>query len=102
MVLEAQKGVALLASTCYHELMAQDIAHRLTCTEDRMAFNDMQLSELKEILGVDSFNTRISDELDFHEIGVWQLVEALSRAERIGYSRGRRETIEQVHSTGVG
>lgn len=41
----------------------------------------------REVLGIDTLETRKSDSLDFHDISVWGLREALTTA----YLMGRRE-----------
>ena len=41
----------------------------------------------KEVLGIETLETRKSDRLDFHEVAVWEMREALALA----YQMGRRE-----------
>lgn len=38
----------------------------------------------QEVLGVETLETRMSDSLDFHEVSVWGLEEALKRAYEAG------------------
>ena len=38
----------------------------------------------KEVLGVNSLETQMSDELDFHDLSVWSIKEALVRAVKEG------------------
>ena len=42
-----------------------------------------------EILKVDTLETLMSDELDFHTISVWRLRSALEAAYRAGYSEAK-------------
>lgn len=55
----------------------------------------MTLEELKrnkkllQILSVDTLTTRHSDELDFHELSVHQLVDAIELAYEEGYKHGQ-------------
>jgi hypothetical protein len=41
----------------------------------------------KQTLGIETLETRNSDDLDFHEISVWQLKEALEKAYKAGQSK---------------
>lgn len=51
--------------------------------------------ELLNILGVDTLQTRNSDELDFHELSVHQLVDAIEYAYEQGYDTGKDAGIRQ-------
>lgn len=43
----------------------------------------------KEILDIETLETRNSDSLDFHEVAVWQIREALAAAFEAGRNAGR-------------
>ena len=45
----------------------------------------------KEVLGIDTLEEQKSDELDFHEVSVWCLKEALEKA----YAAGAQSTRNQ-------
>jgi len=50
-----------------------------------MADTNKIMAEIaREQLGIDTLETRNSDQLDFHEVGVWQVREALMKAYRAG------------------
>lgn len=54
----------------------------------------------KHMLGIDTLVTRNSDDLDFHEIAVWQVKAALEEAYRLGYIAGQQEARKIVkHAT---
>lgn len=42
----------------------------------------------REVFSVDTLITRNSDSLDFHDVPVWAMREALKRAYRLGYRQG--------------
>jgi hypothetical protein len=44
--------------------------------------------ELKKILDLDTLETRNSDSLDFHDLAIWQIKEALETA----YNAGKKES----------
>lgn len=66
----------------------------------------MTLEELKrnkkllQILSVDTLTTRHSDELDFHELSVHQLVDAIELAYEEGYENGRESGKEDGYGQG--
>jgi flagellar biosynthesis/type III secretory pathway protein FliH len=66
----------------------------------------MSLEELKkdkrllQILSVDTLETRQSDQLDFHELSVHQLVDAIEYAYEDGYENGRESGKEDGYFTG--
>lgn len=45
--------------------------------------------ELLQILSVDTLQSRQSDSLDFHEVSVHQLVDAIEFAYETGFARGK-------------
>jgi hypothetical protein len=61
----------------------------------------MTLEELKrnkkllQILSVDTLETRHSDDLDFHELSVHQLVDAIEVAYEEGFNKGKAAGIKQ-------
>jgi hypothetical protein len=50
-----------------------------------------QKRELCKILGIETLKERKMDSLDFNEIGVWTLEQALQRAYDMGRAEGRVE-----------
>lgn len=46
----------------------------------------------KTKLGIDTLETRHSDSLDFHDLAVWSLREALEAAYHAGIEQGRKAT----------
>lgn len=66
----------------------------------------MTLEELKknkkllQILSVDTLTTRHSDELDFHELSVHQIVDAIELAYEEGYDNGRESGREDGYHDG--
>ena len=46
----------------------------------------------KTKLGIDTLETRHSDSLDFHDLAVWSLREALEAAYQAGIEQGRKAT----------
>lgn len=44
----------------------------------------------KDCLGIETLKQRWSDELDFHEVSVWGVEEALKRAYELGQKETRR------------
>jgi hypothetical protein len=46
--------------------------------------NEKQIAELVRILGVETLETRGRDSLDFEEVAVWRIKEALERAFEFG------------------
>lgn len=46
----------------------------------------------KECLDIETIKRRWSDELDFHEVSVWSIEEALKRAYKLGYDKGLLNT----------
>lgn len=50
---------------------------------------DEELNRIgREVFNVDTLITRNSDRLDFHDVPVWAMREALKRAYRLGYRQG--------------
>lgn len=47
-------------------------------------------------LGIRSLETRHSDSLDFHEVAVWSIVDALEAAYKDGYEAGRESASPKV------
>jgi len=46
----------------------------------------------RRVLNLDTLETRKSDSLDFHELSVWQIKEALEAAFKAGYDAGRDDS----------
>jgi hypothetical protein len=57
-------------------------ASTTTCDRDRML-----AAIAREVLGIRTLETRNSDRLDFHEVTIWSLKEALRRAYSAGYEQ---------------
>ena len=56
-------------------------------TKRTQAYKDATVNEIAQrILGIDTLQTRKSDSLDFHEVAVWNIKEALEAA----FEAGRR------------
>jgi hypothetical protein len=53
--------------------------------------NEVLLTIAKQVLGFETLETRNSDQLDFHDVAVWQIREALEQA----YAAGARATAKQ-------
>ncbi len=50
-------------------------------------------------LGIDTLQTRHADRLDFHDVAVWRLREALEAAFNAGVEQGRQATpSEKTHA----
>lgn len=49
-----------------------------------------QIAQTK--LGIETLDTRHSDSLDFHDLAVWSLREALEAAYQAGIEQGRKAT----------
>ncbi|WP_276681457.1 DUF6900 domain-containing protein [Thalassolituus oleivorans] len=50
--------------------------------------NNRELENIaRTVLGLDTLETRNSDELDFHEMSVWQVKKALEAAYKAGQSK---------------
>ena len=45
----------------------------------------------KEYLHMETLETRNSDRLDFHEVSVWCMKEAMERAYQAGYKAGKKK-----------
>lgn len=45
----------------------------------------------EHLVGVETLEQRFSDSLDFHEVSVWSLEEALKAAYELGLKEGRKE-----------
>ena len=52
----------------------------------------------QQTLHIDTLETQNSDELDFHEVGVWQIKQALLQA----YRAGKRDGSEQGFKEAAG
>jgi len=52
--------------------------------------------KLLQILSVDTLKTQHSDELDFHELSVHQLVDAIEYAYEQGYNSGQMLMLESI------
>lgn len=46
---------------------------------------------VKNILNIDTLETRNSDSLDFHEVSVWQLKEALQSSYLLGLKQSKEK-----------
>ncbi|MAX27607.1 MAG: hypothetical protein CMJ19_24180 [Phycisphaeraceae bacterium] len=54
-------------------------------TKRTQAYKDATVNEIAQrILGIDTLQTRKSDSLDFHEVAVWNIKEALEAAFEAG------------------
>lgn len=54
-------------------------------TKRTQTYKDATVNEIAQrILGIDTLETRKSDSLDFHEVAVWTLTEALEAAFEAG------------------
>lgn len=51
-------------------------------------FSKEEKKKLLEILQLETFEVRNRDILDFHDLAVWQIVEALEFAYNLGYVTG--------------
>jgi hypothetical protein len=45
----------------------------------------------KDVLGIETLETRNSDSLDFYDLAVWRIAEALALAYQAGIEKGRSE-----------
>jgi hypothetical protein len=45
----------------------------------------------KDVLGIETLETRNSDSLDFHDLAVWKIREALAAAYAAGMINGRKD-----------
>ena len=53
---------------------------------------DKAIEEIaKELLSIDTLETRLSDSMDFHDCAVWQIKKALEEAWCCGYNIARTE-----------
>jgi len=66
--------------------MHHEKGNTMTTTRDNV-LNDIA----RETLGLETLETRKSDSLDFHDLAVWSIKEALQRA----YEAGRQETADE-------
>lgn len=48
----------------------------------------------QDVLGLDTLETRNADSLDFHDLAVWQIREALERAYQAGKNEKAREAAQ--------
>ncbi|HAI12369.1 MAG TPA: hypothetical protein DCM28_11740 [Phycisphaerales bacterium] len=54
-------------------------------TKRMQAYQDATINEIAQrILGIDTLETRKSDSLDFHEVAIWNIKEALEAAFEAG------------------
>jgi hypothetical protein len=54
-------------------------------TKRKQTYKDATIHEIAQrILGIDTLQTRKSDSLDFHEVAVWSIKEALEAAFEAG------------------
>ena len=54
-------------------------------TKRTQAYKDATINEIAQrILGIDTLETRKSDSLDFHEVAIWNIKEALEAAFEAG------------------
>ena len=54
-------------------------------TKRKQAYKDATVNEIAQrILGIDTLETRKSDSLDFHEVAIWNIKEALEAAFEAG------------------
>ncbi|MBO6850556.1 MAG: hypothetical protein JJ867_08835 [Marinobacter sp.] len=54
-------------------------------------YDKIVVSLAKEILSIDSLEVRNSDSLDFYELSVWSIKEALIRAVKEGEELGKQQ-----------
>jgi len=60
---------------------------------------DAALSEIaKRVLKLETLETRETDSLDFHELAVWKIKQALEEAYRAGQKAGRSQYFRHDHS----
>lgn len=52
--------------------------------------NDVLTPIARDVLGIETLETRKADSLDFHEVAVWEVRKALVAAYQRGYSAGAR------------
>ena len=64
--------------------------NKLLC-EGKVAIDGQLESIARRALGIETLKTRKADHLDFHEVGVWQLQEALRLAYQAGYDAPRNK-----------
>ena len=58
----------------------------------REAKRDAALAEIaRDVLGIETLETRKSDELDFHDLAVWRIEKALKTAYEAGRLAGKGE-----------
>ncbi len=63
---------------------------KLFC-EGKIAVDGQLESIARRTLGIKTLKSRNSDHLDFHEVSVWQLQEALRLAHQAGYDAANKE-----------
>jgi hypothetical protein len=63
-------------------------------TAKKAAHRDAAIKQIATKLGVEKLKTRDSDSLDFHELAVWQIKDALEDAMRLGGRRRAEQSIE--------
>tara|TARA_B100000925_G_C21765731_1_gene369769 strand:+ start:396 stop:626 length:231 start_codon:yes stop_codon:yes gene_type:complete len=71
----------MMASCVYRK----DINMKAKTTKRKQAYKDATVNEIAQrILGIDTLQTRKSDSLDFHDVAVWNIKEALEAAFEAG------------------
>ena len=68
-----------------------DYHRRKLFCEGKIAVDGQLESIARRALGIETLKTRKSDHLDFHEVSVWQLQEALRLAYQAGYDAPRNK-----------
>ena len=60
--------------------------------------NDKLLQIAEAVLHMETLETRNADSLDFHDVAVWSIKEALELAYAAGMEAGRDEAVEGVNA----
>jgi len=67
-----------------------------TTTKDARQLDQLLAQIAQENLLIDTLETRNSDSLDFHDVSVWCVKEALMAAYQAGLAAGQSATAEQT------
>jgi hypothetical protein len=71
-----------IMAECVHR---KDINMKAKTNKRKQAYKDVTVNEIAQrILRIDTLQTRKSDSLDFHDVAVWSLKEALEAAFEAG------------------
>ena len=54
------------------------------------------LAIAREVLGFETLETRLSDQLDFHEVAVWDVLKALRHAYTAGHAKGVADAVQRI------